>query len=93
MNEDIFNNILLLNTQPLEPHVDVPRNFSYKKKKSTYNKFKDLDLLPDGALKFREASPQKLSYTLLINDLRIPEYHRFQISTFNLINKCLDSMV
>ena len=31
LNEDIFNNILLLNTQPLEPHVDVPRNFSLKK--------------------------------------------------------------
>ena len=40
--------------------------------------FKDLYVLPDGAVKFREANNQKISYNLQINDLRIQEYHRFK---------------
>lgn len=35
-----------------------------------------LEILPDGAVKFYEANDKKLSFTLQINDLRIPEYHR-----------------
>jgi len=76
LNEEIFNELLYLNTQPLDHHEDVPRKLFNTK--TCLITLKDLDTLPDGAVRFKEANSQKLSYTLLINDLRIQEYHRYE---------------
>lgn len=68
--------MLFLNSQPLKRHKDVPSkciNFIFIKI------ILDLDVLPDGAVKFLIANDEKLSYILQINDLRVQEYHRFFI--------------
>ena len=44
--------------------------------------FLGLEVLPDGCVKFYEANDNKLSFTIQINDLRIPEYHRFECENF-----------
>ncbi|EGR34219.1 hypothetical protein IMG5_020170 [Ichthyophthirius multifiliis] len=60
INEDIYNSLFYLNNVPYKRGSDL----------------ESLDILPDGAIQFSEASKDKLKYKIQINDLRIPEYHR-----------------
>jgi hypothetical protein len=56
----MFEELLELNRKPFTRFRDLP----------------GLDILPDGAVTFYEASPDNLTMRLQINDIRIPEYHR-----------------
>lgn len=63
INEYLFRTLEYLNTQKLD----------FKDRDS---EVPELDLLPDGAFKIREASKEKLSYNIQIDDLRYIQYHR-----------------
>ena len=76
MNEDIFNDIIALNNEPYVRFKDMEGiNKFWMMKYNIINE--GLDILPDGALTFYEANSKNLTFKLQINDLRIPEYHRF----------------
>ncbi|KAL4456247.1 hypothetical protein ABPG74_014208 [Tetrahymena malaccensis] len=60
INEEIYESLQILNEVPYQRGIDL----------------NSLDIIPDGAVQFQEASKDKLVYKVQINDLRIPEYHR-----------------
>ncbi|CAK64013.1 unnamed protein product (macronuclear) [Paramecium tetraurelia] len=60
INEDIYERIQYLNTQPFYRGRDLD----------------DIWMIPDGAFTFHNANEEYLNVTIQVNDLRIPEYHR-----------------
>ena len=59
----LVSTIEKLNSQEIEYY-----NYNYK--------VKHLDEMPDGALSVDHASSQKLKYNLMLNDVRVWQYHR-----------------
>jgi ABC-type multidrug transport system ATPase subunit len=60
IDDDIYEDVTVLNEEPYNRYVDMP----------------NLQILPDGAITFYNASDTNLTFKIQINDLRIPEYHR-----------------
>lgn len=81
INKEIYKELQYLNNQPYQRYEDLMGN---NKKGILFNLFifLGLEVLPDGCVKFYEANDNKLSFTIQINDLRIPEYHRFECENF-----------